>query len=106
MSLFPLKPTHAPVKNYYAALAQFQKHGHTTEGNTRSAFADLLKKCCSPYHWHLVEEYAFKGTSKQSLRADGALVDDLTLVHGIWEAKDSNDDLEKRSLPSATKDTH
>ena len=37
MSLFPLKPTHAPVKNYYAALAQFQKHGHTTEGNTRSA---------------------------------------------------------------------
>jgi len=95
MSLFPLKPTHKPVKDYYAALAQFQLHGHTTEGNTRAAFADLLKKCCSPYHWHLVEEYQFKGTGKQSLRADGALVDDLTLVHGIWEAKDSDDDLEK-----------
>ena len=93
MSLFPLKPTHAPVKNYYAALAQFHLHGHTTEGNTRSAFADLLKVCCRPYHWHLVEEYQFKGTSKQSLRADGALVDDLTLVHGLWEAKDSDDDL-------------
>ncbi len=61
MSLFPLKPTHAPVKNYYAALAQFQLHGHTTEGNTRSAFADLLKKCASPYGWHLVEELPFKG---------------------------------------------
>jgi hypothetical protein len=48
MSLFPLKPTHAPVKNYYAALAQFHLHGHDTEGNTRSAFADLLKKCCHP----------------------------------------------------------
>jgi hypothetical protein len=24
MSLFPLKPTHASVKNYCAALAQFQ----------------------------------------------------------------------------------
>src|ERR1035438_4200401 len=94
MSLFPLKPTHAPVKAYYAALAIFQKHGHTTEGNTRSAFADLLKRCCPPYEWHLVEEFQFKGTGKQSLRADGALVDDLTLVHGLWEAKDSDDKLE------------
>ena len=41
MRLFPLKPTHAPVKAYYAALAQFHLHGHKTEGNTRSAFADL-----------------------------------------------------------------
>ena len=51
MSLFQLKPTHAPVKAYYAALAQFQLHGHTTEGNTRSDFADLLKKCSTPYGW-------------------------------------------------------
>jgi hypothetical protein len=95
MSLFPLKPASTHIKKYYAALAQFQLHGHTTEGNTRSAFADLLKRCCSPYGWHLVEEYQFKGTAKQSLRADGALVDDLTLVHGLWEAKDSDDDLQK-----------
>ena len=94
MSLFPLKATHKPVREYFAALAQFQLHSHTTEGNTRSAFADLLKRCCPPYGWHLVEEYAFKGTAKQPLRADGALVDDLTLVHGIWEAKDSDDNLE------------
>ena len=93
-SLFPLKTTHAPVKAYFAALATFHKHGHTTEGNTRSAFADLVKKCCSPYGWHLVEEYQFKGTGKQPLRADGALVDDLTLVHGLWEAKDTADDLQ------------
>ena len=69
MSLFPLKPTHAPVKNYYAALAQFQS-GHTTEGNTRSAFADILKKCASPYGWHLVEEYQFKGTAKTGVPGD------------------------------------
>jgi len=94
MSLFPLKPTHKPVLAYYAALAQFHQHGHTTEGNTRSAFADLLKKCASPYDWHLVEEYQFKGTNKQPLRADGALVDSLTLVHGLWEAKDTADDLQ------------
>ena len=94
MSLFPLKPTHAPVKAYYAALDQFLKLGHTTEGNTRSAFADLLKKCASPYKWHLVEEFPFKGTGKQPLRADGALIDELTLQHGIWEAKDLGDDID------------
>ena len=95
MSLFPLKPTSAHVKKYYDALAVSQKHGHTTEGNTRFAFEELLRRCASPYGWHVVPEYAFKGTDKQPLRADGALVDDLTLVHGIWEAKDSDDDLTK-----------
>ena len=96
MSLFSLKPTHAPVKAYYAALAQFLKHGHTTEGNTRAAFADLLKKCASPYKWHLVEEFPFKGTGKQSLRADGAIFDnDLPILQGFWEAKDTNDDLDR-----------
>ena len=93
MSTFTLKPTHAPVKAYYAALAQFQQHGHTTEGNIRSAFADLLKVCCRPYDWHLTEEFQFKGTAKQPLRADGALIDRFTLQHGLWEAKDSEDDL-------------
>jgi hypothetical protein len=29
MSLFPLKPTHAPVKKYYEALAQLLKLGPT-----------------------------------------------------------------------------
>ena len=57
MSNFTLKPAHAPVKAYYAALAQFHLHGHKTEGNTRSAFADLLKVCCSP-----VEEHQPKGS--------------------------------------------
>ena len=93
--MFNLKPTHKPIAAYYAALKQFREHGHTTEGNTRSAFADLLKRCARPFGWHLVEEYAFKGTGKQPLRADGALVDELTLVHGLWEAKDTADDLQK-----------
>ena len=95
--MFTLKATHKPVKAYYAALATFQQHGHTTEGNTRSAFADLLKYCCghSGFDRHFVEEYHFKGTNKQPLIADGALVDSLTLVHGLWEAKDSADDLQK-----------
>lgn len=95
MSLFPTKPNSAYVKAYYKALKEFQENGYTTEGNIRSTFADLLKRCASPYDWRLVEEYQFKGTNKQPLRADGALVDELTLVHGLWEAKDTADDLKK-----------
>ena len=72
MSTFPLKPTHKPVKAYFEALATFTKHGHTTEGNTRSAFADLLKRCCPTYGWHLVEEYQFKGTSQSNPSAQTA----------------------------------
>jgi hypothetical protein len=94
MSLFPLKPTHAPVKAYYAALAQFHLHGHDTEGNTRSAFADLLKRCATPYGWHLVEEFRIKVTDRHEIRADGALTDGL-LYQGLWEAKDLTDDLKK-----------
>jgi type I restriction-modification system DNA methylase subunit len=103
MSLFSLKSTHAPIKAYFAALTQFQQHGHISEGNTRSAFADLLKKCCSPYDWHLVEEYQFRGTAKQPLRADGALIDRFTLQHGIWEAKDTADDLSKEITSKVAK---
>lgn len=95
MNVFPLKAGSTYVKAYYAALKLFKDHDHTTEGNTRSAFADLLKRCSSAYDWHLVEEYQFKGVAKQPLRADGALVDALTLVHGLWEAKDSADDLQR-----------
>jgi hypothetical protein len=40
MSLFTLKPTHAPVKAYYAALVQFFRLGHT-EGNARSVYTPL-----------------------------------------------------------------
>lgn len=95
MIQFPIKAGSAYVKKYYEALRHYHQHGYTTEGNTRSAFADLLKRCASAYDWRLVEEYQFKGTNKQPLRADGALVDDLTLVHGLWEAKDTADDLQK-----------
>src|SRR5260370_1916021 len=49
MSLFPLKPPHKPVLASYAALAQFHQDGHTTEGNTRPAFAAPLTKSASPY---------------------------------------------------------
>jgi predicted helicase len=95
MSLFPLKPTHAPVKAYYAALAQFEKHGFVTEGNTRDAFAALLRHCARGFDLELTPEVNFIGTGKQRLRADAILYDktSMSLRHGFWEAKDTADNL-------------
>ena len=41
-----------------------------------------------------MEQYSLK-KSGASLRLDGALVDNYTLPHGYWEAKDTADDLDK-----------
>jgi hypothetical protein len=49
MSNFTLKSTHAPVKAYYTALAQFHLHGHKTRfrENFRS-FAELCRQSINP----------------------------------------------------------
>ena len=42
-------------------------------------------------------EYQLKGKSGKAIQPDGAVVDSLSQVlrYGLWEAKDSADDLEK-----------
>ncbi len=44
--------------------------------------------------WTLVPEYHKKKQGKR-ISIDGALVDQFTLAHGYWEAKDEQDDLRK-----------
>ena len=48
MSSLNLKPTHAPVKNYYATLQRFARGHFDKEGNIRGAFEDLLKTLRPP----------------------------------------------------------
>ena len=88
-----LKPTHKPVREYYAALARFERLGITHETAVRSAFQILLEHCCRQCTWTLVPEYAITRRGKKRIVVDGALIDDFELSHGIWEAKDIHDDL-------------
>jgi predicted helicase len=95
MPKLELKPAHKPVAEYYRALGQFKSLKVTHETAVRDAFQDLLKSCCRQFGWTLVPEWSLRRAGRMPLRADGALVDEFRLRHGLWEAKDESDDLAK-----------
>lgn len=99
MPCLNLKPTHKPVKAYYDSLAQFDKLGVKHEGAVRSAFQGLLEHCARQAGRTLVPEYQLKRKGKKPLEPDGAIVDSLSQVlrYGLWEAKDTDDDLDKEA---------
>ncbi len=93
MPTLNLKPTHKPIKNYYAALDQFDRLGVTHESAVRSAFQSLLQHCARQFNCTLVPEHSTTGRKNNRIIVDGALMDDFRLTHGYWEAKDEDDDL-------------
>jgi predicted helicase len=95
MATLSLKPTHKPVQAFYTSLAKFEKLGVKHEGAVRAAFQELLDHCAGQFKWKLVGEYPIRRKGQAAAKADGALLDEFGLVHGIWEAKDPDDDLEK-----------
>ena len=95
MPTLNLKPTHKPVRQYYEALGAYAELGVRHEGAVKTAFHDLLAHCGHQFHWTLVPEWPFKTRDGANRSADGALIDQYRLVHGHWEAKDSDDDLDK-----------
>ena len=95
MPSLTLKPTHKAVSAYYDSLAKFAKLGIKHEGAVRSAFHELLESCARQFDWKLVPEYRIKRKGQTDASADGALLDNYGLNHGLWEAKDSADDLDK-----------
>ena len=95
MSQLDLKPTHAAVKNYYAALNQFGQLYIDHEMAVRSAFQYLLSTSGRKLKLTLVPEFEIK-RKNSSIRVDGALIDEFHLSHGYWEAKDEKDDLDRK----------
>ena len=95
MPQLALKPTHKVVQTYYDSLAKFAELGINHESAVRSAFQELLELCARQLDLKLVPEYALKRKAGRPLKADGAFLDHYGLRHGVWEAKDTADDLEK-----------
>ena len=93
MTSLNLKPTHKPVKAYYAELSQFERLGVSHEGAVRSAFQSLLQGCARQFDLTLVPEHSMTGVQNRRIVVDGALMDNFQLTHGYWEAKDEDDDL-------------
>lgn len=93
--MLELKPTNKPILNYFAELAEFEKHGHSNEMTVRNAFQDLLQTYSKKMKWQFIEEYPIKRKGRRDASVDGALLDQFSLARAFWEAKDTKDDLAK-----------
>ena len=68
---------------YYELLAKFAKLGIKHETAVRSAFQELLEHCARHFDWKLVPEYPIKRKGQADAKADGALLDNYGLNHGL-----------------------
>ena len=98
MSHLNIKPTHKPIKTYYAELKEYERLGEQNEGTVRAAFQGLLQHYCHQSKLTLLCEKTRalppdKAGAKRRIRPDGEVVDTFKLPYGYWEAKDTQDDL-------------
>jgi predicted helicase len=82
------------IDKYYADLAEFTQQNVMFEMGTRHAFHRLLADAGKPHGWTLIAEQE-KKVGGRTIRPDGTFKDQLNLVRGFWEAKDTADDLNK-----------
>ncbi len=88
-----IKPTHKPIKTYYAELEKYEQLGAENEGSVRAAFQNLLQHYCRQSNLTLLCEKTIHTTDNRRIIPDGEIVDVYKLPHGYWEAKDTQDDL-------------
>lgn len=101
MRALPIKPNHKAIAAYHASLVEFKNVGVKHETAVRAAFQSLLEACTALVNkghddkWKLVPEFSLKNKAGARITPDGVLLDTFRLVHGVWEAKDTGDDLGK-----------
>ena len=88
-----IKPTHKPIKTYYAELDKVTHLGAQHEGAVRVPFQTLLQHYCAQRNLTLVCEKTRTTPHGNQIRIDGEIVTDFGLVFGHYEAKDLLDDL-------------
>ncbi len=91
MALLNIKTTHKVIKTNYDEINQLGNLNLPYEGAVSPAFAALLRHCGRQFNWTLAEQFPMKPKGR-SIRVDGALLDEFKLLHGVWEAKDSDDE--------------
>jgi hypothetical protein len=69
--------------------------GTTRESVVREAFKTLLKDWGKACHLIFIPEYEYQTLQKTRVYPDGALLHELRVPLGYWEAKDEEDDLDK-----------
>lgn len=105
------------INQYLGELSRLrQVSGSSRESVLREAFKDLLKGWGRQHDLIFVPEYEIQSATKDRRYVDGALLHELRVPFGYWEAKDEADDLDdeiarkfKRGYPQDNilfEDTH
>jgi len=83
------------INEYLNELATLKRvSGAARESVVREAFKDLLKKWGRSQNLVFIPEHEIITSFKTRIYVDGALMHDLRVPFGYWEAKDANDDLD------------
>ncbi|WP_144730477.1 type ISP restriction/modification enzyme [Extensimonas perlucida] len=83
------------IHDYLAQLDLIKKvSGSQRETIVREAFKDLLKNWGRQLGLVFLAEYPLKTATKAHISVDGALLHELRMPLGYWEAKDAQDDLD------------
>ncbi len=95
MEKLNLKPTHKPIRDYYEALEQYNRHNITHEGAVSNPFAFLLATCTKKIKGTLEPQHTMRSPEGNRIVIDGAILNEYGLPTAYWEAKDMDDDLPK-----------
>jgi predicted helicase len=83
------------INDYLRQLDLIKKiSGSSRETIVREAFKDLLKHWGKQHDLIFLAEYPLKTATKTNINVDGALLHELRMPLGYWEAKDASDDLD------------
>ena len=83
------------INDYLKQLDIIKKaSGSARESIVREAFKDLLKAWGKQQGLIFLAEYPLKTATKTNIAVDGALLHELRMPLGYWEAKDADDDLD------------
>ena len=84
------------INDYLKQLDLIKKvSGSSRETIVREAFKDLLKAWGKQHDLVFLAEYPLKTATKSNIAVDGALLHELRMPLGYWEAKDADDDLDE-----------
>ena len=87
-------PVYPHIDRYYGELSQLIEFGGLdNEENIRSAFQNCLAAYCAEHSERLVLVPELRSDS--SNKPDGTIRDSLRMTRGLWEAKDTHDNLDR-----------
>jgi predicted helicase len=82
------------IAAYYDALKDLNARNATSEGAVRIAFQNVLDDAGRPRGLRVVGEQTIHVGRRKRIRVDGEVRDAFNIRFGVWEAKDTADDLD------------